>query len=160
MIARPFALAALLFGAAPACSQPVTPAEAEQAITQVQASHIQGNVPDGPEFARLLERDLNAHFAARGVANVATRAEPLREGATQSGAAYPKFYFWVQVFSGRGLVNSGAARAAAVQKLRFEITDFLSAEEIINEPERVASIFPAPLLEAIRERARVVSSGH
>lgn len=160
MIGRPFALAALLFGASPACAQPVSRGEADQVIAEVQASHIRENVPDEPAFAGLLERDLNAHFAALGVSSVATRAELLREGATQSGIAYPKFYLWVQVFSGGELVNSGAVRAAAVQKVRFEITHFISANEINEEPARVGSIFPAPLVGGIRERARLVASGN
>ncbi len=160
MIGRPFALAASLFGAVPASSQPLSQAEAERAIAEIQASHVRGNVPDGPAFDRLLERDLNAYFAALGVENVVTRAELLREGATQSGVAYPKFYLWVQLFSGRNLVNSGAVRAAAVQKMRFEITDFLSASEIVEQPERVGSIFPAPLVGPIRERARIAASSN
>ena len=160
MIGHPFALAALLLGAAPACGQSVSQTEAERAIADIQASHIRENVPDAPAFAGLLERDLNAHFASLGVSNVTTRVELLRQGATQSGLSYPKFYLWVQVFSGRELVNAGAVRAAAVQKVRFEISDFLSAQEINEDPESVGSIFPAALVGSIRERARTVSSGN
>ena len=122
-------------------------------LAELQASHIDANVPAEADFSRLLQRDLRAYFEATGIRNPAVRFELLRQGATQSGIAYPKFYLWVSVASDQDYVTSGAIRAAAVQKQRFEITDFLSVSEIRKEPSRIGAIFPAPLVEPIRQRA-------
>ena len=122
-------------------------------IAELQASHIEANVPDESDFSQLLERDLAAYFASRGLSNPSIRYELLRQGATQSGIAFPKFYLWVSATSEGDESASGAVRVAAVQKDRFEITDVLTAEEIRRDPDRVASVFPALLVDAIRTRA-------
>jgi hypothetical protein len=45
-----------------------------------------------------------------------------------------------------------------VGRERFEITDFLSEEEIREAPNQVGSVFPAPLVRAIHKRARMGAS--
>ena len=158
MKAHCLAVALLLLGAAPVAAQSVSNAEAERMIAEPQASHIEANVPDESRFSRLLERDLNAYFETKGVRNPGSRFELLRQGPTQSGVAYPKFYLWVRVSSGPNHVAAGAVRVAAVQGEGFEVTDFLTAEEIREAPNRVGSIFPAPLVGAIYERAGIGAS--
>jgi hypothetical protein len=79
----------------------------------------------------------------------------LRRQATQSGVAYPKFYLWIRTRSADGRSISGAVRVAAVEKQRFDVTDFLSAAEITAEPSRVGTVFPAPLVQGIIDRANI-----
>jgi hypothetical protein len=148
----------LLLSAAPVAAQSMSNSEAERMIAELQASHIEANVPDASQFSRLLERDLNAYFKTRGVRNPNSRFELLRQGPTQSGIAYPKFYLWVWVSSGKNNAAAGAVRVAAVGRERFEITDFLSEEEIREAPNQVGSVFPAPLVRAIHKRARMGAS--
>lgn len=79
----------------------------------------------------------------------------LRNSPTQSGIAYPKFYAWVKVFSGSELLQEGAVHLAAIEKIRFEVTRFVSKEDITHDPQPLAHIFPAPLIPLILEKAGV-----
>ncbi len=97
-------------------------------------------------------RDLGAFLGARAEEEVTF--ELLREGPTQSGVSYPKFYLWVRVLSADGdRQRSGAVRVAAVDRLRFEVTDFASREDIVSGVADPASIFPAALVDRVRQRA-------
>ena len=122
-------------------------------MAELQADHIAANVPNEAEFSAFLERDLRAYFAAAGIRSPSVRFEMLRQGPTQSGIAYPKYYLWVWVWSEGSPAVSGAVRVAAVQRERFEVTEFLARERIIAQPGQIGSIFPAPLVQPIRTRA-------
>lgn len=50
-------------------------------------------------------------------------------------------------------VEEGAVRVAAINRQQFEVTDYQSASQILAQPDRVASLFPAALCDAIGERA-------
>jgi hypothetical protein len=100
------------------------------------------------QFDRLLRRDLSAHFGGAAVSYELLRREP-----TQSGVAYPKYYAWVRVQRDDGLLE-GAVRLAAVDDERLVVTHFLQAQEIVTSPGLIESVFPEPLLETIRDRAR------
>jgi hypothetical protein len=120
----------------------------------VQLSHIEGNVPAPEDFAPFLQRDILS-FAKTHGAPTATRVEYklLRDAPTQSGVAYPKFYAWVQVFGDRALLSEGAVRVAAIERTRFDVTDFVRAQEIRTNPGAVQSVFPRLLVAGILERA-------
>jgi len=49
----------------------------------------------------------------------------LRDGPTQSGVSYPKFYLWVRVAGGKSVDDRGAVRVVAVKRKRFDVTDFM-----------------------------------
>jgi hypothetical protein len=147
------AATALGFTSAGASGQVITEAEAERMMAELQADHIAANVPDEADFSAVLERDLRAYFAAAGFRRPSIRFEMLRHAPTQSGIAYPKYYLWVWVWSEGRPAVSGAVRVAAVQRERFEVTDFRSREAIIAQPGQIGSVFPAPLVEPIRARA-------
>ena len=136
-----------------AVAQTIPEADARRFMEQLQASHIQGNVPDDALFARLLQRDLRAYFAGKGFRKAAVSYDLLRREPTQVGVGYPKFYLWVHVRSHDGRVTSGAVRVAAVERKRFDVTTFLSAKEIDADPSGVASVFPASLVQEIIKRA-------
>ena len=122
----------------------------------LQNEHIQANVPSEDVFSTFLDRDILTYLQSEVSADIAAvETALLRQGATQSGVAYPKFYLWVVATSNDGTVLEGAARAAAVDRIRFEVTDFLSAEEIGSDPQAVSSVFPASLVSDIMTRAMV-----
>jgi len=120
------------------------------AQSSIQQSHIEANVPSPSEFKPLLERDLLAYFRASGVPSAtAVQFKLLRDGPTQSGVAYPKYYAWVRAVAGSQTLTEGAARIAAIQRTRFEITHFIPSQEIKSNPSEVGSTFPAPLVPEV-----------
>lgn len=129
------------------------PSDTERVFQEIQRSHIDGNVPDAADFERFLRRDLADYFAAaRKMKSVPVEYEPLRRGPTQSGVSYPKFYLWVRIAGGKTPQDRGAVRVAAVEKERFEVTDFISEETIRNTPTGLAQIFPAQVCETINAK--------
>ena len=129
----------------------VTSASAQ---TNLQQSHMEGNVPPQESFAECLNRDLLAFFRAEA-ASTATSVHfhLLRSGPTQSGVSFPKFYAWVKVFSGSTVLQEGAVRVAAVNRTHFEVTTFLSAQQVNAKPSLVSVVFPSALVSAILEQA-------
>jgi hypothetical protein len=125
----------------------------QDVLTDVAKSHIEGNVPQGKLFDELLMRDLTNYFC-RNSKDCKIEYEFLREGATQSGTSYPKYYLWVKTIKGSTVAEEGAVRVAAVEHKSFDVTHFLSREQISQSPSQVASIFPAALVNKITEKAR------
>jgi hypothetical protein len=124
------------------------------AQSELQRMHIEANVPPQDEFGPLLQRDLLSFFKrSHGSAVTAIEVQPLRLGPTQSGVSYPKFYLWVKAMAGSSVQQAGAVRVAAIQRTRFEVTDFLTVESIKEEPDEVGRVFPAALVRTIQERA-------
>lgn len=138
----------LLFVALPALSQ------AQRIIDQVAGSHIEGNVPSKSDFDSFMRRDLASYFKSMTGKAVEIQYEFLRDGPTQTGVAYPKFYLWVKLFENNTIINQGAIRVAAIEKIRFEVTDFLGKDEITMNPEAIYSIFPRPVCDRIRDKMK------
>lgn len=111
------------------------------------------NVPPQASFDRFLERDLSAYFEVTRV-----QYELLRSGPTQAGTAYPKFYLWVTAEAPSGQTTTGAVRVAAIERSEFQVTDFLSVQEIRASPNRVDQVFPAALTPLIKKRAATVAA--
>jgi hypothetical protein len=122
---------------------------AAQTIQDVQQSHISANVPAPADFGRLLKADLQAFFGKSFKGADRVEYSMLRDGPTQSGVSYPKYYVWVKVFEGTKLLTEGAVRAAAIERKNFEITDFITASQIRAEPTAIYRVFPAPVCERI-----------
>ena len=132
-----------LLGGSAASAPPVS-------LDDVLRSHIEGNVPPQAQFREYLHRDLLTHFRRAGAQNVSdVTYELLREGPTQTGISYPKYYMWVRLIVGGKTREEGAARVAAVDRTHFEVTDFLSRDAIRANPDSVRSVFPAPLVDKI-----------
>jgi hypothetical protein len=126
------------------------PAVGAQDLREVQLSHLEASVPAAADFERHLLRDLSSYFQERlGEKDVSLQFELLRDGPTQSGVSYPKFYVWVRVAGGETPANRGAVRLAAVEKEHFEVTDFVSEAAIRNDPKGIYSVFPAAVCEKI-----------
>jgi hypothetical protein len=119
----------------------------------ISQSHIDGNVPDKKDFHNFLARDLESYFNASLKKTVRADYELLRDAPTQTGIAYPKYYAWVKVFDGDKLIEEGAVRLAAIEKKRFEVTDYLSKANIERSPATIERVFPKALIEAIRKKA-------
>jgi hypothetical protein len=115
----------------------------------VQNSHIEANVPSSETFEPLLRRDLLAYFARDDSSVTSVEFKLLRNGPTQSGVAYPKYYLWVKAFAGSKSKEEGAIRVAAINRERFEVTDFLSKANVQSASSEVGSIFPAALVPSI-----------
>ena len=125
----------------------------QDVLTGVAKSHVEANVPPAKLFDELLTQDLNNYFC-RNSKDCKIEYEFLRDGPTQSGISYPKYYLWVKTIKGSTVAEQGAVRVAAVEQKRFDVTDFLSREQISQSPSQVASIFPAALVNKITEKAR------
>lgn len=154
-------LAALTFAMAVALLGPTSPSAAlpperysGQTMQDLQSAHIAANVPVGADFEAFLIRDLTAYFVGQGVPAPTVTYELLRDGPTQSGVAYPKYYVWAKAVGSDGMVVEGAARTAAIERTRFEITDFVTRQAITANPDSLAMAVPAALRDAAVERAR------
>jgi hypothetical protein len=134
----------------------VLPCTTTLAQTAVQRSHIEEHVPPADQAETILRRDLAAFFTASTGQKVASlQIVALRDGPTQSGVAYPKFYFWVLASGTDAVLAEGAVRVAAIDQVRFEVTDFLPKAKIQQLPGEVAAVFPQPLVSLILQRAEV-----
>jgi hypothetical protein len=154
-------LAALTFAMAVALIGPTSPSVAlapegysGQTMQDLQSAHIAANVPVGADFEAFLVRDLTAYFVGQGLPAPTVTYELLRDGPTQSGVAYPKYYVWAKAVGSDGTVVEGAARTAAIERTRFEITDFVTRQAIMANPDSLAMAVPAALRDATVERAR------
>jgi len=125
-----------------------------QAQPSVQRSHIEANVPEERNFHAILRRDLLAYLKARepGLTDL-LQIDLLRDAPTQSGASYPKYYVWVKYRVGAMKVKQGALRLAAIEKSRFEVTNFVSAGEAKQDRKAVEQVFPSALVPDILSRA-------
>ena len=121
-------------------------------MAAIADSHIKGNVPAKARFDAYLRRDLTAYFARSNGKKVAVACEFLRDGPTQTGIAYPKYYLWVKVRAGKKLVDEGAVRVAAIDRQRFEVTHYLSKTDMKKDPEQIDGVFPLPVGDRIRQR--------
>jgi hypothetical protein len=125
------------------------------AMREIQRMHIEANVPPGDDFDRFLRRDLEVYFARSHGDDVRVDWEMLRDGPTQSGVAYPKFYAWVHVNQHGTVVDQGAVRLAAIDRKRFDITHFVPERTIRANPSGLSLVFPALVCEEIRVRLRI-----
>lgn len=116
--------------------------------------HVEANVPEEENFYSYLARDLNDYFGATTNKKISVKFELLRKVATQVGVAYPKFYAWVKVYDGGVLKKQGAVRLAAIEQKVFEVTDFVTAEQIQADPAKIETVFPAALCPKIIELAK------
>ena len=125
----------------------------------VRRAHIEAHLPPEEVFESYLRRDIVARFKSMPDPGV-TRAEFafLRQGATQSGVAYPKWYLWTKVYAGNALRYEGALRVAAVERTHFQVTDFVPKADIRAGKVALQKIFPALLVPAIMDLARAPAS--
>lgn len=125
-------------------------------VDRLRLDHINGNVPDFAAFDSVLKRDLDSYFGKCRKKAVKTSYELLRKTATQVGVAYPKYYAWVRVSDAKSadLLEQGVVRLAAKDKKEFEITHFLPASEICNNPALLSEIIPRSLCAGAEQRAR------
>src|SRR5438552_17002294 len=101
--------------------------------TDLHSLQIEANVPNKKEFDPILTRDLVKYFSdIRDIRReeLKVQYELLRPEPTQSGVAYPKFYLWIKVSMRGQLAEEGAARVAAIEKKKFDVTDYLRREDI------------------------------
>jgi hypothetical protein len=118
------------------------------------ASHIEAHVPAVEDFRMFLVRDVSEYLSKKEGRELRAECELLRDAPTQSGVAYPKFYVWVRgVDAEKKTVVEGVTRLAAIDKRRFEVTDFISKSDIVAAPDRLDGVFPPLLVPKIKEKA-------
>ncbi len=148
-------LALVLIGATgPAVAMEGSGEHRVESSQDLQSSHIAAHVPAGGDFDALLIRDLAAYFVRQGISAPVVTYEMLRDGPTQSGVSFPKYYVWAKATASDGSVVDGVARAAAIDRTHFEITDFVSREQIVTQPDSLDLVIPAALVDVTVERAR------
>jgi hypothetical protein len=123
-----------------------------KSFNEIAGSHIRGNVPVGKNFKIYLQRDLDVFFYNFYFKKVFVKWDFLRNGATQTGIALPKYYLWVVVYSGKIKLTEGAVRAAAVENTEFIITDFVDVDDIKNKRKDINKIFPEKVCSKIISR--------
>lgn len=116
--------------------------------------NVKNNVPDASQFDRLMARDLQKAFCSQSVGSCRVHYELLRNGPTQSGTSWPKFYVWVERYESGALTASGATVLAAMDQVEFKVWRFMSHREISEYPDLVGKTFPAPLVNLIIDKAR------
>lgn len=128
-------------------------ADMESMMVELQASHIAANAPPDATFMAILERDVRAYLVAKRLPSKSVAIEPLCKGARQSGVSYPKYYVWIRAADKSRHHVAGAMRVTAIDRVRFNVTDFTPAASIRSDPALLASIYPASLIPAIRQHA-------
>jgi hypothetical protein len=113
-----------------ACNAQTLKENSEKKVMQeIQQSHIDANIPDKNRFDSLLKRDLQKHFSALyGPINIDWKF--LRDGPTQSGVSYPKYYLWLKIKNTDEPISEGAVCVQAVDKERFDITNYIDIKQI------------------------------
>jgi hypothetical protein len=128
--------------------------KAADPMGQIAESHVRGNVPAKPKFDKYLRRDLTAFFTRSSGKKVAVDYEFLRDGPTQTGISFPKYYLWVRVRTGKKLIDEGAVRLAAIDQQRFEVTHYLPKAEMKKDPAQIDGLFPLPVGDRIRQKLK------
>ncbi len=129
-------------------------ASSEQKVFQdIQESHIDANVPDSAQFNSLLKRDLQKYFYPE-YGEITVKWDFLRNGPTQTGVSYPKYYLWVKISKEEELVSEGAVRIAAIEKTSFDVTNYIEIGEIRNKSKDIYTIFPKAVCEKIESRLK------
>lgn len=149
---QPFLVLALVGSVILSCKWLVREPVNNANLESIRDSHIDENVPNAKDFDIVLKRDLASYFSREKKKDVKVDYELLREGPTQSGASYPKYYVWVKVMERNKMIDEGAVRVAAVDKTRFDVTDFLSKSELKSDPDKADKVFPAPVAAKIKTR--------
>ena len=103
--------------------------------------------------SKTLDGELLKYLKAQGYAASRVHWELLRSAPTQTGVAATKYYIWVQFHSAKGkLLGEGAMRLAETDQ-HYEVTNYLSRHEIVQDPKSIESVFPVALCPGIRKRA-------
>ncbi len=87
---------------------------AEKMVQQIEQSHIDGNVPAAKDFHKFLVRDLQKYFSSLLETKVLVEYELLRDGPTQSGVSFPKYYAY-EFESSRCATRHGARNFGSFQ---------------------------------------------
>jgi hypothetical protein len=124
----------------------------EAGFAEVRESHVVRNVPAPEDFDSFLTRDLDSYFAERTGKTVAVTYELLRDGPSQSGVAYPKYYAWVSVHADGGVLEEGVVRVAAIDQAYFEVTHYFSAGQMRQDPSCFYAVFADDVRQKIETK--------
>ena len=122
-------------------------------LTSCLPDHVTPNVPAAEDFDKELSGYLTGYMCAGFSPKCTCKYELLRDGPTQSGVAYPKYYVWAKSIDSGRVTSEGALRLAAEEK-SFHVTNYLSKKDILADPSSVDPIFPSALKDKILARAK------
>ncbi|MCY7332990.1 MAG: hypothetical protein LH649_10100 [Pseudanabaena sp. CAN_BIN31] len=121
-------------------------------LAKVQNSHIQRNVPS--QFDEVLQRDLTSYFQGLNAEIIKVEYELLRNVPTQVSVGTPKYYIWVKLYGQKGLIEEGAVKVAAVEKMQFTVLNYSAIADLKKSPERINQVFPLPVGDKIRSHIK------
>lgn len=124
----------------------------DNVFKDISQSHIDANIPTEQEFDEFLTRDIDSYFEEIHKKEISVKFELLREGPTQSGVAYPKYYAWVTIYDGEQEIEQGAVRVAAISKNSFDVTDYISLNQIRHDVNILAYVFPKSVCDRIKKK--------
>lgn len=99
-------------------------------------------------------RDLRAYFKLESDSKTSVGYELLEDGTYGGGKSFPHYCVWVYIYDGNKVLEQGIAAVAAENKQRFDVTKYISKEEIKKNPKAVAETFPPILCPEIIDRAK------
>ncbi len=141
----------VLFSLGCSSDQPENKNTQAEVMNLIQKSHIEANVLPTDLFDSCMQRDLSSYFSKEFNGNVTVDYQMLRDSPTQAGLSWPKYYVWV-IIKKQGIIKGkGAARVAAINKERFEVFQFISAEDIENNSTQLNEYFPQSLHGKIKQ---------
>lgn len=114
--------------------------------------NISPKVSQTEAFNDSLQEYLNEQFQSYYEGNISVQFEFLREEATQTGNAYPKYYLWVIIFDNAQLIDEGAIRLALLDQNKFEITHYITKSQIKEDPTSLEMIYPKEVVEYIKQK--------
>jgi len=115
--------------------------------------HVTPNLPASEDFDAELSHTLTSYMCAGYSDKCVCKYELLREGPTQAGLSYPKYYVWAKSIDSGKVTSEGALRLVAQEKT-FHVREYLSKKDILADPSSVDPIFPAALKDKILARAK------
>lgn len=130
-------------------------AQTDDPFAAMRQSHIDANVPDKKDFDTILKRDITKYLTDPSDKGINVVIELLRDGPTQSGVAFPKYYCWIQKTDSKGvIIEEAAAKIAAVDKTHFDIIQYYERKRIVAEPDLMVKVFPHDVYEKILKKLK------
>lgn len=122
-----------------------------KAMHLIQQSHVNSNIPPSEYFHNYLRRDLTSYFSKQFNKTIFVDYKILRNKPTQIGIGWPKYYLWAEIKDSGTIVSEGAVQVAAMDKVKFEVFQFIAAEEINKSSKKLNRYFPSVLHDEIRQ---------
>ena len=105
-----------------------------QIFADIQRSHIDGNVPDAPDFDRFLRRDRGSFLQGSQETRRPRRVRVAARWPNTVGRQFLRVISGSRVAGGENSRGPRGRSVAAVEKKRFEVLTFISEESFRRDP--------------------------